>query len=229
MGIVDSPQKALGLEAAGIVKAIGPDVRNLCPGDRVLVFGGGCFSTRIVITEKLCARIPSSLDFEDAATMPCVFSTVIYGLLDVGRLASGQSVLIHSACGGVGLAAIQICKMIGADIFCTVGNEEKAKYLEDTWGIPRHRVFNSRDLSFQDSVLKATGARGVDLVLNSLSGELLHASWNCVAEFGKMVELGKRDLIGNGKLALNIFELNRSYHGVDLGHLIDLKPAEGNR
>ena len=229
MGIVESPEKTLGLEAAGVVQAVGPEVQSLRPGDRVIVFGGGCFSTRIVITEKLCARIPDSLNFEDAATMPCVFSTVIYGLLDIGRLASGQSVLIHSACGGVGLAAIQICKLAGAKIFCTVGSQDKVRYLESTWGIPNDRIFNSRDSSFLDGVLKATDGQGVDLVLNSLSGELLHASWSCVAEFGKMIELGKRDLIGNGKLAMNIFELNRSYHGVDLGHLINLKPAEGNR
>lgn len=229
MGIVDSNIGNLGLEASGVVRQTGPNTKELTPGDRVFVFGGGCFSTGIIISEKLCVKIPESLSFEDAATMPCVFSTVIHGLLDVGRLSEGDSVLIHSACGGVGLAAIQLCKMIGAEIYCTVGSEEKVQYLESTFGISREHIFNSRDASFLPDVLKATHGRGVDVVLNSLSGELLHASWNCVAEFGKMIEIGKRDLIGNGKLALEVFEFNRSYHGVDLGRLIELKPKEGNR
>ncbi|WYZ46092.1 hypothetical protein EsH8_IX_000317 [Colletotrichum jinshuiense] len=229
MGIVDSNIGNLGLEASGVVRQTGPNAKELTPGDRVFVFGGGCFSTGIIISEKLCVKIPESLSFEDAATMPCVFSTVIHGLLDVGRLSEGDSVLIHSACGGVGLAAIQLCKMIGAEIYCTVGSEEKVQYLESTFGISREHIFNSRDASFLPDVLNATHGRGVDVVLNSLSGELLHASWNCVAEFGKMIEIGKRDLIGNGKLALEVFEFNRSYHGVDLGRLIELKPKEGNR
>ncbi|KAH0434137.1 KR domain-containing protein [Colletotrichum camelliae] len=229
MGIVDSANSRMGLEAAGIVREIGPKVRALAPGDRVFVFGGGCFSTGITISEKLCVKIPDSLTFDDAATMPCVFSTVIHGLLEIGRLEAGDSVLIHSACGGVGLAAIQICKMAGAEIFCTVGSEEKVDYLVSTFGISRDRIFQSRDASFLPDILKATSGRGVDIVLNSLSGELLHASWSCVAEFGRMIEIGKRDFIGNGKLALNPFELNRSYHGVDLGHLIELKPEMGNR
>ncbi|KAF9872330.1 polyketide synthase [Colletotrichum karsti] len=228
MGIVDPINTNMGLEAAGIVRRIGPETKELVPGDRVFIFGGGCFSSNIPITEKLCVKIPDSLSFEEAATMPCVFSTVIHGLLEVGHLASGDSVLIHSACGGVGLAAIQICKMIGADIFCTVGNEEKVQFLESSFGIPRDHIFNSRDASFLPDTLKATGGRGVDVVLNSLSGELLHASWSCVAEFGRMIEIGKRDFIGNGKLALNPFALNRSYHGVDLGHMIDVRPEKGN-
>ncbi|KAF6813125.1 polyketide synthase [Colletotrichum sojae] len=229
MGIVDSKFTAIGLEAAGIVRAVGPEVKEMIPGDRVFAFGGGCFSTGLIISEKLCAKIPDALSFEEAATMPCVFSTVVHGLLDVARLTADDSVLIHSACGGVGIAAIQICKMVGAEVFCTVGNEEKVQYLGSTFGIPRDRIFNSRDASFLLDVLAATGGRGVDVVLNSLSGELLHASWGCVAEFGKMIEIGKRDLIGNGKIALNGFLPNRSYHGVDLGHLIDVKPKEGNR
>jgi NADPH:quinone reductase-like Zn-dependent oxidoreductase len=119
--------------------------------------------------------------------------------------------------------------MVGAEIFATVGTDEKAQHLVDTYGIPRDRIFNSRDASFLPALMQATNGRGVDLVLNSLSGELLHASWECVAEFGKMIEIGKRDLVGNGALALNVFERNRSYHGVDLGHLIRAKPTEAKR
>jgi NADPH:quinone reductase-like Zn-dependent oxidoreductase len=98
-----------------------------------------------------------------------------------------------------------------------------------TFGIPRNCIFNSRDESFLKDVMTETDGRGVDIVLNSLSGELLHTSWKCVAEFGKMIEIGKRDLVGNGKLALNVFELNRSYHGLCLGHIMALRMDEANR
>lgn len=228
MGIVGSTSANFGLEGAGTIKAVGSGVSDMKAGDRVLVFGAGCFSTSLVVSASLCAKIPDNLSFEDAATMPCVFATAIYSLLHVGRLEKGMTVLIHSACGGVGIAAIQICLMMGAEIFCTVGNEEKVNYLMSTFGIPRNRIFNSHDTSFLSGVTRETQGRGVDLVLNSLSGELLHASWKCVAEFGTMLEIGKRDLIGKGKLAMDVFEANRNYCGIDLG-LVTTKPALGKR
>jgi len=122
-----------------------------------------------------------------------------------------QSVLIHSRCGGVGLAAIQIARMIGAEIYTTVSNEEKASYLTKTFGIPRNNIFHSRDSSFVDDLMRRTKNKGVDVALNSLSGELLHATWRCVAKWGIMVEIGKRDLIGAGKLDMDVFLANHSY------------------
>ena len=124
--------------------------------------------------------------------------------------------LIHSACGGVGLAAVQLAQMLGAEVYVTVGTEEKVRYIMDTFSIARNRIFSSRDDSFLSGILRETHGEGVDIVLNSLSGELLHVSWKCVAPFGKLVEIGKRDLMGFGKLDLNPFLANRSYCCVDL-------------
>lgn len=115
--------------------------------------------------------------------------------------------------------------MVGAEIYCTVGNEPKRQYLIEKMGIPNNRIFNSRDQSFLPDLMRETNGRGVDVVLNSLSGELLHASWKCVAEFGKLVELGKRDLVGYGKLDLEHFLANRSYCCVDLAHAMKERPA----
>ena len=95
----------------------------------------------------------------------------------------------------------------------------------ETHNIPRDHIFNSRDDSFREGILEITNGRGVDLVLNSLSGELLHASWKCVAEYGMMVEIGKRDLIGGGRLAMDVFEANRGYHGVDVARFGVEKPV----
>ena len=114
-------------------------------------------------------------------------------------------------------------------VYTTVGSEEKVKYLIDNFGIPRNRIFKSRDDSFLRDVMRETKGRGVDIVLNSLSGELLHASWKCVAEFGKLVELGKRDLVGFGKLDLEPFLANRSYCCVDLAHAMSQRPESVRR
>jgi NADPH:quinone reductase-like Zn-dependent oxidoreductase len=113
MGILDDGVSELGREGSGIISDVGPGVTDLKIGDRVLYLDQNCFSTRTTIVAQRCAKIPSTLSWEEAASMPCVYATVIHSLLDVGRLQQGQTILIHSACGGVGLAAIQICQNIG--------------------------------------------------------------------------------------------------------------------
>jgi acyl carrier protein len=109
--------------------------------------------------------------------------------------------------------------MLEAELYVTVGSEEKVKYLMDNYNIPRNRIFNSRDKSFVDGVMRETDGRGMDFILNSLSGELLHATWSCVAEFGTLLEIGKRDLIGGGKLDMKPFLANRNYSCVDIDGL----------
>ena len=99
----------------------------------------------------------------------------------------------------------------------------------ETFGLPRHRIFGSRSSSFLQELLRETDGRGADLVLNSLSGEMLHASWQCVADFGKMLEIGKRDFIGQGMLRMDIFEANRSFIGIDLAQLVAQKPEACRR
>lgn len=133
--------------------------------------------------------------------------------------------LIHSACGGVGLAAIQLARMVGAEIYATVGSEDKIRYLTDVVGLPRNRIFSSRDTSFVEGLMRETGGKGADLALNSLSGELLHATWRSVAEFGRMVEIGKRDILGAGRLDMDVFLTNRGYTCFCLDHLAQNRPA----
>ena len=207
-----------------------------------MCLGAGSAASHVVTLENLCEKIPCNMSFEDAATLPAAYGTAIAGLLEFGNLKAGQvsdlplrcgyrwtntsqSVLIHRACGGVGLAALQVAKMTGADIYATVGNEEKAKYLVENFDLPRNRIFHSRDASFLGGIMRETDGRGVDLVLNSLSGDLLHATWKCVAEFGKMIEIGEKDLIGAGKLDLGSFLGGRSYTSVQLDALVAKKPT----
>ncbi|KAE8155307.1 hypothetical protein BDV25DRAFT_135054 [Aspergillus avenaceus] len=205
-----------GLEGSGIVRRVGPAVDGFAPGDRVMICQSGLLCTRKIVPASRCLHIPDDMSLDDAATVICVYATVLYSLITRGNLKPGQSVLIHSACGGVGLAAIQICQMMGADIYATVGTKEKVLYLVDTMKLPADHIFDSRSSTFLSDVLRMTNGRGVDLVLNSLSGELLHASWKCVAKFGKLLELGKRDFLGHGNLEMDPFAGNRSFIGIDL-------------
>ncbi|PYH30922.1 fatty acid synthase S-acetyltransferase [Aspergillus neoniger CBS 115656] len=204
MGIIGGSKTALGLEGSGTVTRTGPGVTRVQEGDRVMTGASkGCFSSRVIMTESLCVRIPDNLSFEDAATMPSVFLTAIHSLIELAKLQAGETILIHSACGGVGQAAIQISQMIGAEV---------------------RQAYRGSSAIFADKVRHDTDGRGVDVVLNSLSGELLHASWRCVASFGTMVELGKRDFLDYGMLSMNEFADNRNFSGVDLSVLIDRKP-----
>lgn len=230
MGIVDSGSgdAVLGVEGAGYVRNVGADVHHIRVGDRAMVLGADStgLATQVQRPGSYVVPIPSHLSFEDAATMPAVYITVLLGLVDKARLEKGQSILIHAAAGGIGIAAIRVARWIGADIYCTVGSEKKATFLVEELGIPRDRIFNSRDTTFRDDLMDATDGTGVDCVLNSLSGELLHASWECVASSGCMVEIGKRDMIGRGQLALDKFEDNRTYIGIDLSkYFVTNKPG----
>lgn len=121
------------------------------------------------------------------------------------------------------MAALQLAKMTGAEIFATVGSEEKVQYLMATFGLPQNHIFHSRDTSFVEGIKRETSGQGVDLALNSLSGDLLHATWECIAEFGKMVEIGEKDLITAGKLDLKSFLGGRSYSSVSLDALMARK------
>ncbi len=222
MNLIDHVGRYHGLEGAGIVRRVGPKVKDFKPGDRVAAMEHNMLSTLLIANEIMCVKIPDSLSFIDAATMFTVYATVQQSLITVGQLKKGQSLLIHSACGGVGLAAIQVAQMIGAEIYATVGSEEKAQYLVKNCNIPRNRIFNSRDNSFVEGVYRETNGKGVDQVLNSLSGELLHETWKCVAPYGKLIEIGKRELIGHGRLDMEPFVANRSYCCVDIDAFYDV-------
>ncbi|KAJ5259397.1 hypothetical protein N7478_012378 [Penicillium angulare] len=224
MGIIELSPPTFGYEATGIVRRVGPSAGKLNVGDRVALTGYDVFASTVTTTEKLCERLPDELDFTNGASMPLVFATAIYSLINVGGLQKGQSVLIHSGCGGVGLAAIQLAQMIGAEVYTTVSSQKKIDFLVREFGISKDHIFNSRSVGFQEDLLRATNGRGVDLALNSLSGELLHATWRCVAKWGSLVEIGKRDLLGAAKLDMELFLANRSYRCVDIDQMCKERP-----
>ncbi|KAL2816619.1 hypothetical protein BDW59DRAFT_166264 [Aspergillus cavernicola] len=212
----------VGLEASGTVTAVGSEVQTLEVGDRVMFLAQNCLSTSITVSADQVTKIPDSLTFEDAAGMPLAYSTAIYSIMMAANMRKGQTILIQSAASGIGLAAIQLCLMLGVEIYCSVDDNDAVEYLTTTFNIPPSHIFHSGDYSFLLDLMAATQNRGVDRVLGSPSDELLHALCKCVAQRGKMISLGRREFPSHELLDMDLFEGNRSFVGVDIPTLSDI-------
>jgi len=210
-----------GSECAGTIVAVGERVEHLRVGDEVLAVAPRSIASFATTAARLAVVKPSRLTFAQAATLPVAFITAVYALRDVARLKKGECVLIHSAAGGVGLAAVQIATRIGAEIFATAGTVERRAYLESI-GIAH--VMNSRDLTFATDVLERTGGKGVDVVLNSLAGRAIGESLSALAPYGRFVEIGKRDIYQNSQLGLRPFSRNLTYSALDLTPMFHDRP-----
>ncbi len=206
----------LGLECAGVVTRVGPGVASYRPGDRVLAFAAECHASHVVVSAHAAVHMPDHLGFEAGATLPAAFVTAHFGLICEAKLRAGERVLIHSATGGVGLAAVQVARSVGASVIATAGTPEKRRYLEDM-GI--EHVFDSRTLAFADQVMALTHGEGIDVVLNSLSGEAIPKGLSILRNKGRFVELGVRDMLQNKRLALSLFRNNLSFYFVDFGRV----------
>ncbi|KAK4508593.1 hypothetical protein PRZ48_002332 [Zasmidium cellare] len=215
-GKLDTPDAACSLECCGVVERVGSAVSHVQPGDRVVVMAPGHFRTTEIVPEMAVKKLLECEDFNTMCTLSVVYTTALYTLRDLARIQPGETVLIHSAAGGVGIAAIQIAKMLGAKVFGTVSSPDKATHLIQTFGLSPQNIFSSRDTSFATDIHRATNGRGVDVVLNSLTGDLLHASWACCAPFGRFIEIGKRDLTDSGRLDMQQFLNNVSFSVFDL-------------
>lgn len=204
----------LGLEYSGVDSATGQRVMGITP------FKG--LASHVLATEDdldFVWQIPKEWSLEEASTVPVVYATAIYALLIRGRMVHGETVLIHSGCGGVGLAAINIALSRCCKVITTVGSDAKRKYLLDRWPQLKGTIFNSRSLDFEADVMRATDGRGVDLVLNSLAEDYLQASLRCLADNGRFLEIGKVDFIQNHELYSHQLSSNQSFHGVLLDAL----------
>ncbi|MGV9317205.1 SDR family NAD(P)-dependent oxidoreductase [Streptomyces sp. NPDC003691] len=180
----------LGGEGAGVVVAAGPGV-DLVPGDRVMGLFTEGLGTSVVVDRRLVVRVPVGWSFVEAASVPVVFCTAWYGLRDLAGLRSGESVLVHAAAGGVGMAAVQLARLWGAEVY---GTASAAKWPAVTaLGVAEGRVASSRDLSFESAIREASGG-GVDVVLNALAGEFVDASLRLLGPGGRFVEMGKTDI-----------------------------------
>ncbi|WP_218314783.1 type I polyketide synthase [Halomonas sp. 18071143] len=212
----------LGLEFSGEIVAVGSNVNHLSPGQGVVGFGPASFSDRLVASQHAVAPLPEGVSYAAAATIPTTFFTVYYALKHLARLQPGEKVLIHGAAGGVGIAALQIAQWMGADIYATVGSEEKRDFLRL---MGEARLYDSRSLTFAEEILEDTQGEGVDIVLNSLAGEAINQNLRALRPFGRFLELGKRDFYENTHIGLRPFRNNLSYFGIDSDQLMKVQPA----
>ncbi|KAK3343540.1 putative polyketide synthase, partial [Lasiosphaeria hispida] len=225
MGQLDEKQE-LGIESAGVVTRVGAgaEARGLHVGARVVALTlHGHIALRVRAPWTSVVAMPSDMSFAEGASVGMVFVTAYYALFEAARLEPGESVLIHAASGGVGQACIILAQWHGLDIYVTVGTPEKRAFLSETYGIPDERIFNSRDASFAPAVMGATHQRGVDAVINSLSGALLHESWGVLAVHGRFVEIGKKDIHRNMALDMGTFRRAASFVAVDVVQLCDFR------
>ncbi|HEV7868194.1 MAG TPA: SDR family NAD(P)-dependent oxidoreductase, partial [Chthoniobacteraceae bacterium] len=203
--------RIFGDEVGGVVTAVGAGVTHVAPGDRVFglaVFG---LATQTLARGGDLRRIPAGLSFEEAATLPVVFMTSWHALKNVARIRKGERVLVHAGAGGVGMAAIQIAHHLGAEVIASAGSPAKRALLE-TFGV-KH-VIDSRRGDFAEAVMELTNRRGVDVVLNALAGEAIPMGLACLAEFGRFIEIGKRDIYQNSRIPLWPLRRNASFHVV---------------
>ena len=228
MGIIEDEK--LGDECSGVVIRKGSNVKTFEVGDRVVAWrpGQGAHCSIVRNPASLCYKL-GEMSFAVAAAMPLILTTAYYALMDVARVQPGESVLIHSAAGGVGQMAIQIAQNIGASVIATVGSQAKRDLLKTKYLLSDHQIFSSRDDSFVGDVMRVTQGRGVDVVLNSLAGKLLHATWGCVAPFGRFIEIGKRDIHENSKIQMDPFRVNVTFASVDLITMFEHNKPLGTR
>ncbi|KAI0025053.1 hypothetical protein F4780DRAFT_768373 [Xylariomycetidae sp. FL0641] len=209
-----------GFDFAGVVtRATSACSPGLRPGDRVCGIAGGCMKTHLRVPASTVVKVPDSLALEAAASLLAPGITAYYALVHTARLRRGEKILIHAASGSTGQMAVHVARMIGAEVFATVGLDAKKQLLVDELGIPADHIFYSRDTSFASGIMRMTEGRGVDVLLNSLSGPGLRASWECMAPYGRFIELGKADIMANAALPMAGFSRNISFAAVDLLHV----------
>ncbi|XP_074599362.1 fatty acid synthase-like [Brevipalpus obovatus] len=198
-------------------------------GNRVMgMIPSGAMATQVsVCPEDFILPVPEDWSLEDAATVPVVYGTAVYGLIMRGNLKRGESVLIHAGSGGVGIAAINLCLSYNCTIYTTVGTPEKRKFILDKFPqLTEANIGNSRDTSFEEMILRETDGRGVDIVLNSLSEEKLQASLRCLAPGGRFLEIGKYDGFKNSPIEIGLLDQGRSFYGVMLDSFFNPAPEE---
>jgi len=219
----------LGFECSGRITAVGGQVGRLKVGDPVMALAPSCFASHVRVSDIAVARLPATVELAAAATIPVAFLTAYYALHHLAHLDEGEWLLIHGAAGGVGLAALQVAKWRKARVIATAGSDEKRSFLAM---LGADHVLNTRSLDFVDQVRTITAGAdggGVDVVLNSLSGEAMERSIELVRPFGRFLELGKRDFYGNTKIGLRPFRRNLSYFGIDADQLLGRQPELSRR
>ncbi|MFE4336688.1 type I polyketide synthase [Streptomyces sp. NPDC056831] len=193
LGVVPHTEELFGSEGAGVVTEVGPGVTGLAVGDRVMGLLSGSYAGPLAVADsRMLVAMPAGWSFARAASVPVTFLTAYYALVDLAGLREGESLLVHAAAGGVGMAAVQLARHLGAEVYATA-SEAKWPSVRHT-GIAAERLASSRSVEFADRFLDHSEGRGVDVVLNSLAREFVDASLRLLPRGGRFLEMGKTDI-----------------------------------
>ncbi|KAI1084243.1 hypothetical protein F5B20DRAFT_576378 [Whalleya microplaca] len=206
----------LGIECSGVVTRLGKDVTDFGLGDRVMTCGLGWYKTFIRNTQDMFQKLPETMTFEEGATTMISYGTAVYSIFNAARLQSGETILIHSAADCLGQTAINAAQHVGAKVLATVSSETEKQFLEENYNIPKDHIFSNKDAGFVQGVKRITKGLGVQVVLNSLTGEMLRQTWHCIAPFGRFIELGMKDIKSNTGLDMVPFASNAIFAGVNI-------------
>ncbi|KAF7883709.1 uncharacterized protein EAF02_005629 [Botrytis sinoallii] len=226
LGRYHNNDNLLGCEITGIVTRVGVNCKTFVPGDKAYIAKFGCMNTYVRAHSDLVLQIPEKMAPEEAAGMIMAGSTVYHSLINVAKLKSGESILIHAASGATGQMAIQIAKNLSCDIYVTVGFDQKKELLMEQYGIAEDHIFYSRNFQFAKGIQRMTQGRGIDVVLNSLSGDALIATWELIAPYGRFIELGTLDIYTNTKLPMSSFAKNVTFAAITIDSLNIERPKE---
>lgn len=219
------PTDRMAGECAGYVVSVGSSLHTLFKvGNRVCAWNATPYASRARVSGTDAYSLPDSIAYTTGASIPVVFLTAYYSLMETANLQKGQSILIHAASGGVGQAALMIAQYVGAEVFVTVGSASKRDLIATKYQVPVTHIFSSRALNFKRGIMRLTQGKGVDVILNSSSGEVLQETWECIATFGIFVEIGKSDIYRKGHISMEPFDRHVSFVSVDLTKIARYKP-----
>lgn len=219
LGRLSSEGEEMGLGCAGTVVRAGKGCADLQAGDRVLTAVPGCMRSHPRAPAQLVLKMPDGLSFGEVAAVLVPGMLAYHSLVNVARVRRGQNVLIHAAAGATGQMMVAVAQVLGAEVFATVGSSEKRDFLVERFKLPAEHIFYSRNMSFAAGIRRVTKGAGVDVVVNSLPGGSLQASWECVAPYGHFVEIGKGNIQANSALPMVGFAKNVSFTAVDILHI----------
>ena len=212
-------------EGCGVITRVGPETEEsgLKVGDRV-TYLTPVFASIVTTKWTNVVKIPDNMTFAEGAAVSSPYVTTWLGLIDIARLQKGETILVHAATGATGQAAVMLAKHLGAEVYATCGTQAKREFLQKQYGIPADHIFHSRDTSFAPELMAATDGKGVDVIYNSLSGPQLKASWECLARFGRFIEIGKIDLENARRLEMSTFTKMTTFSSIDIIQLSKFKP-----
>ncbi|KAL4971195.1 hypothetical protein BDW66DRAFT_146545 [Aspergillus desertorum] len=208
-------------DCAGTVVELGSNMTSrYVVGDQVCSYYAQSYNNYPIVDGHHCARIPDNISFALGASLPIVWATTYHSLVNVAKLQAGESILVHAAAGAVGQAAVILAKHLGAVVYATCGSHEKRARLESL-GVPEEHIFTSRSAAFGPALLAATKSKGVNVILNSLAGELFRESLECLASFGRFIEIGKKDFLDDALMPTKFLLRNITFSCVDLVQIIN--------